>query len=73
MEGVTYEIECSQCECVYIGETARNAYTRGLEHSNQLSSKSKHSVLHHHTETIHGDAPTPPEFTMTVTDVLRGG
>ena len=72
VEGVTYEIECSQCECVYIGETARNAYTRGLEHSNLLSNKSKHSVLHHHTETIHGDAPTPPEFTMTVTDVYRG-
>ena len=58
--------------CVYIGETARNAYTRGLEHSNLLSNKSKHSVLHHHTETIHSDAPTPPEFTMTVTDVYRG-
>ena len=72
VEGVTYEIECSQCECVYIGETARNAYTRGLEHSNLLSNKSKHSVLHHHTETIHGAAATPPEFTMTVTDVYRG-
>ena len=33
-ENVNYEIECvrQECEYVYIGETARNAYCRGREH-----------------------------------------
>ena len=34
--GVTYEIECQGCKHKYIGETARNAYTRGTEHTEGL-------------------------------------
>ena len=29
--GVTHEIECQGCENSYVGETARNSYTRGTE------------------------------------------
>ena len=34
--GVAYEIECQGCENKYVGETARNAYTRGTEHAGGL-------------------------------------
>ena len=41
VEGVTYEIRCSDCEYVYVGVTGRNAYTRGTEHRDQLTKKNK--------------------------------
>ena len=72
VEGVTYEIRCSDCRDVYEGETGRNAYTRGIEHNSLLDSKSKNSVLHTHTVTKHTNTPTPPEYTMRVTGVYRG-
>ena len=31
---ITYEIKCKQCKDTYIGETARNGHTRGIEHVN---------------------------------------
>ena len=31
--GVTYEIQCQGSENKCVGETARNAYTRGMEHT----------------------------------------
>ena len=37
--GVTYEIKCSMCDHVYVGETGRNAYSRGLEHQEGLNKK----------------------------------
>ena len=30
-QGVTYEIRCNTCGDEYVGETARSAYTRGVE------------------------------------------
>ena len=71
-EGVTYEIRCSECEYVYVGETGRNAYTRGTEHSDQLIKKSKSSVLHSHTVDKHANNPDPPIYSMRVTDVYGG-
>jgi hypothetical protein len=35
-ERVTYEIKCNGCDSEYIGETARNAYTRVIEHLEAL-------------------------------------
>ena len=43
--GVTYEIECQGCENKYIGETARNAYTRGTEHVGGLENQDEKSAL----------------------------
>ena len=72
VEGVTYEIRCSECECVYVGETGRNVYTRGTEHSDQLTKKNKNSVLHRHTIDKHADDPNPPKYSMKVTDIYGG-
>ena len=58
--GVTYEISCVQCKTIdqpvrykYIGETARNAYSRGKEHLAGLRNKSKTSCLWEHCRDIH--------------------
>ena len=41
--GVTYEVKCKRCGEKYIGETSRNAYTRGKEHMSGIEKKSKDS------------------------------
>ena len=46
--GVTYEFECQGCENRYIGETARNAYTRGTEHAGGLENRDEKSALWKH-------------------------
>ena len=68
-EGVNYSITCDKCGAVYIGETGRNAYTRGVEHDNDLRNKSKNSVLWRHTSQEHYDDDTPPTYTMRVTAI----
>ena len=71
-ESCLYEIKCSECEEVYIGESSSNAYTRGLQHSNALEKEYKSSVLLAHTREKHTDCPNPPVFTMTVRDIFTG-
>ena len=66
--GVTYEIVCKRCLKKYIGETARNAYTRGKEHLNDLERESERSVLMRHAEEDHEGML--PEYTMSVTGVF---
>ena len=58
--GVTYEIVCVPCSGMpspgryrYIGETARNAYTRGREHLSMLKNRNKPSVLWEHCRDVH--------------------
>ena len=66
---VVYKIECEKCKDVYVGETSRNAYTRGAEHKKSLDKKEKESVLHKHVMEKHrGRAPT---FRMKVTSSHR--
>ena len=62
---ITYKIECSGCDSKYIGETARNAYTRGTEHITAFNNKEKDSVLYRHVQDKHDEEDTP-EFKMTV-------
>ena len=39
-DGVTYEVRCKGCEGRYVGETSRNAFTRGFDQSqNQRTTK----------------------------------
>ena len=49
--GVTHEIECQGCEDKYVGETARNAYTRGmwrgLENRDEKSALWRHCIEKH--------------------------
>ena len=58
--GVIYEIVCVPCSGMpspgryrYIGETARNAYTRGREHLSMLKNRNKASVLWEHCRDVH--------------------
>ena len=46
--GVTYQVQCRKCNCIYIGETGRNAYTRGLEHLDGIRKKNEESIFHKH-------------------------
>ena len=54
----------------YIGETSRNAYTRGMEHRSDLGKKEKRSPLHIHNVERHGGET--PGFQMSVTGVFGG-
>ena len=63
--GVTYEIECQGCENKYVGETARNAYTRGTEHAGGLENRDEKSALWRHCVEKHGKERQ--EFKLSVT------
>ena len=43
--GVTYEVKCNRYGDRYIGETARYAFTGGLEHRNDTEKRSKETPL----------------------------
>ena len=72
-DNVTYEIKCSECECVYVGSTARNGFSRGTEHdrANKKNDPKSATVRHtrqHHSSQQHGSSNnTPPVYNMTVT------
>ncbi len=68
-EGVTYEIKCNGCNGEYIGETARSAYTTGVEHFNALEKKNERSVLWRHCEEKHDNEIQA--FRMNVTGMYN--
>ena len=70
--GITYEVRCNKCGAVYIGETGRNAYTRGLEHLEGINSKNEGSVFHIHSVECHDGELGQSDFTMRVTGVYGG-
>ena len=60
---ITYQIVCLKCQeqgivCHYKGESARNMYSRGVEHLRDLRRKSEdsplwmHCVEHHNSELV---------------------
>ena len=60
---VVYEYSCQLCpdnkQAVYIGETARNLYTRGREHAKNCEKRETESFIHRHqTEKHNGAEPT---------------
>ena len=69
-EGVTYRIECVSCGSVYVGETARNAHTRGLEHISSVARKDTNSPLYLHCVSQHDSIST--DFSMEVTGTFGG-
>ena len=71
-EGINYSITCDLCNAVYIGESGRNAYTRGQEHEKEYQRKSNQSVLWRHVSQCHSEEATPPTFKMRVTAVHDG-
>ena len=52
-EGVTYEIQCKECNDKYIGETGRNGHARMQEHMNDYRMKKENSVMWRHFEESH--------------------
>jgi len=61
---IVYEIECEGCGDRYIGETSRNAYTRGEEHKKALVKREQRSVLWNHCKEKHDEVVQ--NFTMSV-------
>ena len=76
VNSVTYEITCNECNEKYIGETARNAFTRGLEHQANITAtldpERAKPTLRHHVDSKHTDDANPPSFKMKVTGVYGG-
>ena len=70
-DGVTYEVRCKGCDGKYIGETSRNAFTRGREHMFDLHKKNRKSPLVLHNEEKHNNE-NAPGFEMKVTGVFGG-
>ena len=72
--GSGYRIQCLTCQrdgvsTLYEGETARNAYTRGLEHADAIRLKDEENALWKHCLMKHGGVEA--EFSMEVTGVHR--
>ena len=66
---ITYTLTCKQCKDIYIGETSRNAFTRGKEHETQMNRKDKNSIILRHQQLKHpGDTPS---FEMKITGTYR--
>ena len=57
---VVYEIGCQMCppnqQAVYVGETARNVYTRGREHSRNYEKEDAESFMFKHQRDVHHGA-----------------
>ena len=70
---VTYEVECGVCQgpdrSVYIGESARNLYTRGLEHTKKYQGGKDDSFLHKHQQDKHQGAEAV--FSAKVTGTFK--
>ena len=74
--GVTYQMNClsdagteNECKFVYVGETGRNRYTRGLKHQEDYRNKRDSSVLWKHCTQEHNSVQQ--DFQMKITDRVR--
>ena len=76
-ENINYEITCNDCQkdgrrAVYIGESGRSTYSRGLEHKNDLETGKNNTPLVEHNSTFHtGSKMTSKSFTMKKTASQR--
>ena len=74
--GVTYQISClsnietgNGCGSIYVGETGRNGYSRGLQHQDDYRHQRDSSVLWKHCVQKHDS--TCQEFQMKIVDRVR--
>ena len=67
---MTYRVVCDVCGKVYVGETARNGFSRGLEHIASVARKDPHSPLYMHCLEEHNGRPVL--FRMEVTGAYGG-
>ena len=63
---VVYKIECDLCDNVYYGETSRNGYIRGTEHTRAHGRNDRDSVLLRHFTQKHINDTQTPTFHMTI-------
>ena len=70
-EGITYEIQCEECGDKYIGESARNGYTRGREHLQEYKNKSKNSIMYRHANEKHSNSDREIKYKMKITGLFR--
>ena len=68
-DGIVYTIKCNKCSAEYIGESARNANTRGKEHKQDFDTQKDCSVMLRHTQSHHRDDENKPDYTMTVKQI----
>ena len=69
-ESVTYKVVCVECDKVYVGETARNGFSRGLEHIASVARRDPHSPLFIHCLEEHNGRTVM--FRMEVTGAYGG-
>ena len=71
-EGIVYNIKCNQCQAIYVGESSRNAISRGREHLRDYQNNRDCSVMLRHCKTHHPnyDANTP-DFSMKVKQIYK--
>ena len=65
---VNYEVKCKLCPAVYIGETAKNLYTRMKQHH---SNRGEDSFIRKHLEEAHPGVGREGNFTAKVTNTNR--
>ena len=67
--GINYQVECQLCppdqRSLYIGETARNLYTRGAEHEDRYTAADIKSFMHKHQVQEHDSVPGSYKATVT--------
>ena len=67
MNNVAYHLKCKPCELLntkYLGESARNLYTRGGEHVKKCDKKDQNSFMYKHQQEYHNGED--PDFEMKV-------
>ena len=71
--GVNYQIECQLCpansKSLYIGESSRNLYSRGKEHTSSCNGRKEKSFMWRHQREEHGGVAG--NFTARVTGKTR--
>ena len=70
-EGIVYQIECDECKDIYIGESARNGFTRGKEHMQTYKNKCKSSIMYRHSKDKHKEFKGKTKFNMKITGIYR--
>ena len=70
-DGITYEIECEECGDKYVGESSRNAYTRGNEHMKEYKNKCKNSIMQRHADEKHNEHDANTKYRMKVTGLYK--
>ena len=68
-DGIIYHITCNECGAIYVGESSRNANSRGKEHLTDYETNKDCSVMRRHTQLRHANDTKTPEYTMTVKQI----